>query len=134
MSDTTVSTTEPYVERVSPVEYGLANYFLFTVSGFVVIAFIVGVVMVIRKECLRSRQIRQMNWRRKLNVRRKAISGSALRRDISNGSLCVSEETSYIQLTETPTSLRSTSAWTTPSPDSKNNFTLESFQPCTISV
>lgn len=57
-----------------------------------------------------------MNFKQKLNTRRQGISGSsAVRRGLSVESFAVSEATSYIQLTDTPTSVRCSSAWT-PSP------------------
>ena len=104
------------IEVVIPVEFGPVNYVLLVLSGIVGLGLVAGLVVLCCKECERSKKAKLMYVKEKLNVRRKAISGiSSLRRGTSSESISVSEATSYIQLTETPTSLRCSSAWT-PSP------------------
>ncbi|XP_052796870.1 uncharacterized protein LOC128229182 [Mya arenaria] len=115
------TTTTAATEIVKAVEFGYVNYILIAVSSALGLAFVVGVIAIIYKEISRRHNAKLMDFKQKLNIRRKGISGgSALRRGISTESMTPSEMTSYIQLTETPTSLRSSSAWT-PSPVTRNS-------------
>jgi len=110
------------VEIVKPVEFGYVNYILIAFSSALGLGFVLGIIAIIYKEISRCYQAKLMDFKQKLNTRRKAFSGgSALRRGTSTDSFSVSEVTSYIQLTETPTSIRCSSAWT-PSPVTRNSF------------
>jgi hypothetical protein len=85
------------------------------------VAFLIGVVALIYKEYLRSVEARVADFKQKLNIRRKGFSGKSMQNGTSSESITTSEATSYIQLTETPTSIRCNSAWT-PSPVTRNSF------------
>lgn len=100
---------------------------LIVISGALGVAFFIGVIVLIYKEYLRSVETRLTGFKQKLNIRRKGISGKSMQRGASSESITTSEATSYIQLTETPTSIRCSSAWT-PSPVTKTfeNNTLKS--------
>lgn len=109
------TTTDSSIEIVNPVEFGPINYVLLVISGGLGVAFVVGVIVLIYKEYLRSVESKLTGFKQKLNIRRKGISGKSMQRGTSSESITTSEATSYIQLTETPTSVRCSSAWT-PSP------------------
>ena len=109
------------IEIVKPIEFGPINYVLTFLSGILGVAFIIGVIAVIYKEYLRSMQSRIADFKQKLNIRRKGISGKSMQNGTSSESVTTSEATSYIQLTETPTSVRCSSAWT-PSPVTRNSI------------
>ncbi|KAL4230766.1 hypothetical protein ACF0H5_011141 [Mactra antiquata] len=111
----TTTTTET-IEVVSAVELGPINITLIALSGTLGIALIMGVGFIIYKEYRRTVRAKVMDLKQKLTIRRKGISGeSTMRRGTSSESISISENTSYIQLTETPSSIRCSSAWT-PSP------------------
>ncbi|XP_045204503.1 uncharacterized protein LOC123557223 [Mercenaria mercenaria] len=115
------TTTDPTVEIVKPIEFGAINYVLTFISAILGVAFLIGVIVLIYKERLRSVEARIVDFKQKLNIRRKGISGKSMQRGTSSESITTSEATSYIQLTETPTSLRCSSAWT-PSPVTRNSI------------
>ena len=104
------------MEIVKPVILGAANYVLIVFSALTGLLLIGGVTLLIFKEYWRSRDAKNLEFRQKLKVRRKGISGiSVIPRDLSVDESTL-ECTSYIELSETPTSMKCSSAWT-PSPD-----------------
>lgn len=114
------TTTDSTVEIVKAVQLGPVNYVLIALSSILGVAFLVGLAMLIHKEYRRYAAAKTVDFKQKLNIRRKGISGKSIGRGASSESIATSEATSYIQLTETPTSLRCSSAWT-PSPVTRNN-------------
>ncbi|KAH3834031.1 uncharacterized protein LOC127878014 [Dreissena polymorpha] len=115
------TTTNAVQVIVKSVELSFVNYILLALSCALGLAFIAGIVAIVLKEISRWRDAKAMHLKQKLNIRRKGISGgSAVRRGQSCDSFSASEMTSYIQLTETPTSIRCSSAWT-PSPVTRNS-------------
>lgn len=108
------------IQIVKPVEYGPLNHALSALSGALGIAFLVGIIILVYKEYTRAVNAKVVHFKQKLNIRRKGISGQSLGRGASSESITTSEATSYIQLTDTPTSLRCSSAWT-PSPVTRNS-------------
>ena len=100
---------------MKPVTLGAANYVLIVFSALLGLVLIAGLSLLILKELVRARDAKNMEFRQKLNVRRKGISGISVVRTMSMDDSTV-ECASYIELSETPTSVRCSSAWT-PSPD-----------------
>ena len=103
------------IDIVKPLTLGAANYVLIVFSALLGLVLTAGLSVLIFKEIVRARDAKNMEFRQKLNVRRKGISGISVARTMSPDESMV-ECTSYIELSETPTSIRCSSAWT-PSPD-----------------
>lgn len=108
MTSTQTSLTVHISRGLDPV-----NYALIAVSAALAVALIIGTFVIFRKEYTRTKQAKVVHFKEKLNVRRKGISGVSTQRASSIDSFSASEATSCIQLTETSSSVRCSSAWTT---------------------
>ncbi|KAK3593546.1 hypothetical protein CHS0354_018628 [Potamilus streckersoni] len=106
--------TEPVIEDVSvvkPVSFGPANYVLLVLSAGIGLGLLVGFIILYYREVRRKLEAKENLRKQRLNMRRKGISGmSSTYLQNSRIELLEAEsefeKTSYLEISETPTSVR----------------------------
>ncbi|KAL3878515.1 hypothetical protein ACJMK2_030855 [Sinanodonta woodiana] len=105
------SILEPDVSVVKPVSFGPANYVLLVLSAGIGFGLLVGFIILYYREVRRKLEAKENLRKQRLNIRRKGISGmSSTYLQNSRDELLEAErefeKTSYLEISETSTSVR----------------------------